>query len=47
MLSVLARKYRDDRDKQAEIEEAFLEDKTVRQYGEEYIGYMTFIMQKG
>jgi len=46
MLSVLARKYKDDKDRKAEIEEALKEDEAVRRYGEEYLGYMTFIMKK-
>lgn len=43
---VLARKYKDDKDRQVEIEEALREDEAVRLFGEEYLGYMTFIMQK-
>ncbi len=47
MLAALARKYRGDEHKLAEIEEASREDKAARLYGEEYLGYNTFIMQKG
>lgn len=46
MLSVLAGKYKDDKERQAEIEEVLREDEAVRRYGKEYLGYMTFIMQK-
>lgn len=46
MLSVLARKYSEDRDRQGEIEEALKEDEAARRYGEEYVGYVTFIMQR-
>lgn len=46
-LLALAEKYRSDKERQAEIEEGLREDELVRRYGEEYIGYMTFVMQKG
>ncbi len=46
MLQLLAKKYKSDSEKQAEIQEAMIEDDLFRKYGEEYIGYMTFIMQK-
>ncbi len=46
MLLALSKKYVSDTERQAEIEEALREDSLVREYGEEYLGYMTFMMQK-
>ncbi len=46
MLLHLAKKYSSDDAKQAEIEEALREDRLVRDIGEEYLGYRTFVMQK-
>ncbi len=46
MFQVLSKKYADDKERRAEIAEAKREDKLVREYGEDYLGYMTFIMQK-
>ncbi len=45
-LLALAEKYRSDKERQAEIEEGLREDELVRRHGEEYIGYVTFVMQK-
>jgi cyclopropane fatty-acyl-phospholipid synthase-like methyltransferase len=42
----LSEKNLDDKEKQQEISEAMREDELVRECGEEYLGYMTFIMQK-
>ncbi len=46
MLLALGKKYAADTERQAEIKEALKEDSLVRQHGEEYLGYMTFIMRK-
>ncbi len=46
MLTALARKYGSDAERQAEIKEALWEDELVRKHGEEYLGYMTFIMRR-
>ncbi len=46
MLHALERKYKDDVERQAEIDAAFAEDRLVRKYVDEYLGYMTFIMKK-
>ena len=42
----LAERYRSDRGKMLEIEDALREDALVRELGEEYLGYVTFIMRK-
>ncbi len=42
----ISEKSLNDKEQQQEIAVAMKEDKLVREYGEEYIGYMTFIMQK-
>ncbi len=46
MFQTLSEKNPDDKEKQREISEAMREDRLVREYGKEYLGYMTFIMQK-
>ena len=46
MLQTLARKHVSDSERRAEIEEALREDLLFRKHGEEYVGYMTFIMRK-
>ena len=46
MLDILSKKYQGDGEREAEIKEALREDKLVRRYREEYLGYMTFIMRK-
>ncbi len=43
---VLSEKSQDDKEKLGEIAEAMREDRLVREYGEEYLGYMTFMLQK-
>ena len=45
-LQALSEKNPNDREIQREFAEAMREDNLVREYGEEYLGYMTFIMQK-
>ena len=42
----LAERYRCDNDKMSEIQDALREDSLVRKLGEEYLGYVTFIMRK-
>ncbi len=42
----LAERYRSDKGKMLEIEEAFKEERLVRELGEEHLGYVTFIMRK-
>lgn len=44
-LMELQGQYRSDRERLVEIEEALREDRLFRKYGEEYLGYMTFIMK--
>jgi len=46
MLNQVANKYSSDTDKQAELREAFREDELVKRFGEEYLNYVTFVMQK-
>ncbi len=46
MLQSIAKKYPSDIARQAEIEEGLGEDRLVREYGDEYLSYMTFIMQR-
>ncbi len=46
MFQGLAEKSQNDEERQREIAEAMREDRLVREYGKEYLGYMTFIMQK-
>ncbi len=42
----LAKKHASNDAMQREIAEATTEDELVRKYGEEYVGYMTFIMKR-
>ena len=46
MLSALARKYKGDSERIAEIKAALRGDEVVRRYGDEYLRYMTFIMRR-
>ncbi len=46
MLLQLGEKYKLDKARRAEIEEGLKEDSLVREFGEKYFGYMTFIAQK-
>ncbi len=46
MFQELSNKYASDTERQVEINEALREDRLVREFGEEYLGYMTFIMQR-
>lgn len=46
-LQTLARRYKSDPKRRFEIGEASKEASVFRKHGEEYIGYITFIMQKG
>ena len=46
MLVHLAKKFKTDKERQSEIEEGLREDRLVRERGEEYLGYTTFIMRK-
>ncbi len=46
ILLELAKKYKTDEERQMEVKEALREDRLVRKLGEEYLGYMTFIMKK-
>lgn len=42
----LAERHRSEKDKMLEIEDALREDSLVRELGEKYLGYVTFIMRK-
>ena len=46
MFQALSEKSPGDKEKLGEIAEAMREDELVRERGEEYLGYVTFIMQK-
>jgi len=46
MLLQLAEKYQSDEAIQVEIKEGLREDRLVREFGEEYFGYRTFILRK-
>lgn len=46
MLHVLSKKYAGDAGMREEIRKELREDELVRELGDEYLGYLTFIMQK-